>query len=124
MSASAGAERARRTPMDRARYRAAARHTGVKARMPTPLLALDAVLLAIAVLFVFLAAPRLGGVMTSGFDEFGVRLGEMFPALSGSKPIEIPTTAGTVTAQLTADALPDFTRDPQLKVSGRVPAFA
>ena len=110
--------------MDRDRYRAAARHTGVRARRRTPLLALDAVFLTLAVLFVFVAAPRIGGVVTTGFDDFGMKLGETFPALAGSKPIDLPTTAGTVNTQLTADAVPDFTREPQLKLSGRVPAFA
>jgi len=124
MDASARAARDRRIPMDRDRYRAAARQTGVRARLPGPLLALDAVLLAVAVVFVLTAAPRVGGAVSSGVDDFGARLGEIFPALPGSKPIDLPTTAGNVNAQLAADNVPDFTRDPQLKLSGRVPAFA
>jgi hypothetical protein len=68
-------------------------------------------------------APRMGSAVASATAEFGARLAEVFPALEGSKPIELPSGGGTVSAEISA-TLPDFTRDPQVKVAGRVPGFA
>jgi len=110
--------------MDRQRYRRAARQTGIKTRLPRRLVLIDLALLAVAFFFMLLAGPRIGGAMSTGFDEFGGQLGALFPNAEGSKAIDLPTTGGTVSAQLTADNVPDFVRDPELKLNGRVPAFA
>jgi len=123
MKAMARARRARRVPVGRDRYRALARVSGVRPRLRRPMVAVDIALLMVAAAFVFLAAPRVAGVIGSGVGDFGTKVGELFPALEGSKAIDLPTTAGTVSAQLAADNLPDFTRDPALKLTGRVPAF-
>ena len=123
MRASVRAPRSRRVRVSRDQYRAAARVSGVKPRLPRPWLAVDAALVALALVFVLMATPRVAGAVGSGIDDFGARLADLFPALQGSKPIDLPTTAGNVNAQLTADSVPDFTRDPQLALSGRVPAF-
>ena len=111
--------------MTRDRYRAVARVSGVRPRLRRTILAIDLALLAIAAVFViFFATPRIAGVVGTGFDDLAAKMGEFFPTLAGSKPIDLPTTGGTVTTQLAADNLPDFTRDPALKLTGRVPAFA
>src|SRR5258706_5752958 len=125
MRAVARGGRSRRTPMTRDRYRAVARVSGVRPRLRRTVLAIDLVLLAIAAAFViFVATPRVGGVLASAADDFGGRVAELFPSQLGSKPIDLPTTGGTVSAQLAADNLPDFTREPSLQLTGRVPAFA
>jgi hypothetical protein len=110
--------------MERDHYRAVARVSGVRPRLRRPLVAIDAALIVLAIVFVLIATPRVAGALGNGADDFGARLGEIFPTLQGSKPIDLPTTGGTVTTQLAVDNLPDFTRDPSLKLTGRVPAFA
>src|SRR5206468_391097 len=124
MNAFPGAAGPRRAPMDRQRYRRAARQTGIKTRLPRRLVLIDLALLAVAFFFMLLAGPRIGGAMSTGFDEFGGQLGALFPSAEGSKAIDLPPTAGNVSAQLPADNVPDFVRDPDLKLTGRVPAFA
>jgi hypothetical protein len=115
----------RRSPVVRDRYRSVARHSGVAPRLALerPPAVLTALVLGMALWFVSEASPRLGGVLAAGADDFGARLGELFPALQGNKPIELPTGGGTVSASIVA-TLPDFTRDPQMKISGRIPGFA
>ena len=112
-------------PVGRDLYRAVARHSGVapKLEVERPPRYFTIGVLAVALAFVIYTAPKIGSAMSSAAAEFGARLSEVFPALEGSKPIELPTGGGTVSADISA-TLPDFTRDPQVKVSGRVPAFA
>ena len=124
MKAASGTRPPRRVPVPRDRYRSAARVSGVRPRLRRPALALDGAILVLAVLFVLIAAPRIAGVVGSGASDLGTRLGEAFPALQGSKPIDLPSGGGTVSADISAQNLPDFTREPQLVVGGRVPAFA
>ncbi len=78
----------------------------------------------LAILFVTVATPRLAGAVGNAFDDLGAKMGELFPALQGSKVIDLPSGGGTVNVDLTAQGLPDFTREPQLKITGRVPEFA
>ena len=124
MRAVARGGRSRRVPMTRDRYRAVARVSGVRPRLRRTVLAVDLVLLVIAAAFVLVATPRAAAVLGTGADDLGARVAELFPSQPGSKPIDLPTTGGTVSAQLAADNLPDFTREPSLKLMGRVPAFA
>jgi Glucodextranase, domain B len=56
-------------------------------------------------------------------DDFSARLGDLFPTLPGSKPIELPAGGGTVTVEAVAQGLPDFTKDPALVLTGHVPNF-
>jgi hypothetical protein len=114
----------RRTRVPRERYRAVARHTGVRARLRKPLLVLDAALLGLAVLFLAVASPRVAAAVSIGIDDLGVRVGELFPTAQGSKQIDLPSGGGTVTADPVAVNLPDFTREPALVLDGRVPSFA
>lgn len=122
MKASVRSER--RVPVPRDRYRAVARRTGIAARLRRPPLAVDAAILAVALVFVVIASPRLGDALALGVNDFGARMGELFPSLEGTKTIELPSGGGTVTADPLAQDLPDFTREPALKLSGRIPVFA
>lgn len=115
---------ARRPPVPRERYRAVARGTGVQARLRRPMRALDAAILVAAALFVLVATPRVAGAVGTGVDDFGSRLAALFPALQGSRPIELPSGGGSVTTDPVALDLPDFTREPALALRGRVPTFA
>jgi hypothetical protein len=85
---------------------------------------LDGAIVVLALLFVIVASPRVGGALGSGVDDFGARVGEILPALQGNKPITLPSGGGTVSGDIAAQNLPDFTRDPALKVTGRIPVFA
>jgi hypothetical protein len=123
MKAIARAQQARRVPVGRDRYRAAARVSGVRPRLRRRRLAVDVALLLFAAVFILVAAPRVAGLIGSGVGDFGTKVGEFFPSLEGSRAIDLPTTGGTVSAQLAADNMPDFTRDPALKLSGHVASF-
>lgn len=115
---------AKRLPVERDHYRATARGAGVAPRLRRPPKAFDAAIVVLALLFVLVAAPRLGGAVGTGFDDLGSKLGEIFPTLQGSKPIDLPSGGGTVSGDITAQNMPDYTRDPHLVVAGRIPAFA
>jgi glucodextranase-like protein len=95
----------------------------VKPRLPRPLRWLEIATLVVAVVFVFAATPRVAGLMGSGAAEFGTSIGELFPSGQGTKPIDLPTSAGTVNSSLPLDFVPDFTREPSLKLTGKVPGF-
>ena len=114
----------RRAPMPRDRYRATARHTGVRARLRRPLVLLDAAFLAIGLLFVLYSIPRVAGVMGTGADDLGTQIAQLFPSSQGTRAIDLPAGGGTVTA---ADPilleLADFTREPVLKLNGHVPGL-
>ena len=114
----------KRPPVEREHYRATARGVGVAPKLRRAPKAFDAAIIAVALLFVLVAAPRLGGFVGTGFDDLGSKLGEIFPALQGSKPIDLPSGGGTVSGDITAQNMPDYTRAPQLVVAGRIPAFA
>jgi hypothetical protein len=115
--------RIRRPRVSRDHYRSVARVSGVKPRLPKPLRWLEIATLVVAVVFVFAATPRVAGLMGAGVAEFGTNVGELLPAAQGSKPIDLPTTAGTVNSSLPLDFVPDFVRDPALKLTGKVPGF-
>ena len=115
--------RARRTRVSRDRYRSVARVSGVAPRLPKPLRALEIATVVLALVFVIAAAPRVAGLMGAGIAEFGTSVGELFPSAQGSKPIDLPTTGATVSTSLPLDNVPDFTREPAFKLSGKVPSF-
>lgn len=114
----------RRPPVPRERYRAVARHTGVRTRLRRWPRRLDAAVLVVATLFVLAATPRFAGAVGTGVDDFGERMAALFPALQGSKAIDLPSGGGTVTTDPVALNLPDFTKEPVLALAGRVPTFA
>ncbi len=73
---------------------------------------------------IFVAAPWVAGAVGGALDDARAQLGEMFPALQGTRAIDLPSGGGAVTADPVAKDLPDFTREPALNLVGRVPTFA
>jgi hypothetical protein len=124
MKAFSPARPARRLPVDRDRYRATARVAGVAPKLRRAHRGFDAAIVGLAVLFFVLISPSIGAALSAGGDDLGARFADAFPQLQGTKPIELPTGGGTVSGDIAAQNLPDFTRDPQLNVAGRIPAFA
>ncbi len=94
------------------------------ARLRRPAVAFDVAVLAIAITFALLTAPVVGSAFDVGVRQLGESVTNVFPALEGTKRIDLPGTFGNVGAEPVVTALPDFTRDPQLQISGRVPTFA
>ncbi len=124
MSTAARARRARRErQITRDQYRSYARVSGVRPRLRKTVIAVDVVLLVVAVIFVFVSAPRVAGALGAGIAQFGTNVGDLFPSNQGTKPIDIPTTGAQVSTSLPLDGVPDYVRDPSLKVSGKVPSF-
>jgi len=93
---------------------------GVRARLRRRSRAIEVGVLLLALFFVFQATPRVSAALGAGVDDFTTRLGEMFPTLQGSKPIDLPAGGGTVTVEAVAQGLPDFTKDPALTLTGHV----
>jgi hypothetical protein len=81
-------------------------------------------MVALAVLFVLAISPRIGAALSASGEDLGARFAEIFPQLQGTKLIDLPTGGGTVSGDIAAQNIPDFTRDPVLNVTGRLPVFA
>jgi glucodextranase-like protein len=115
----------RRARIPRDQFRAVARGTGVQARLPRAVPALTGAILVVAGLFVAFATPLVGRALGSGVSDLSSSLGDVFPQGQGTRSIDLPNGAGSVTAaDPVAQGLPDFTKDPALALSGAVPAFA
>ncbi|HUQ40895.1 MAG TPA: hypothetical protein VM052_00190 [Candidatus Limnocylindrales bacterium] len=110
--------------MDRDRYRSLARVSGGSPKLRRPHPALDAAVLGLALVFILMASPRIAGALSAGAEDFEGRLGALFPTLPGSKPIDLPSGGGTVSGDIAAQSIPDFTREPSLPVAGKLPEFA
>lgn len=115
--------RERRAPVSRDRYRAVARRSGITARLRR-YRPLDLAILVVAAVFVFVAAPWAGDAAAGAARSIGSGVGQLIPSAQGSRTIDLPSGAGTVTAAPVAQGLPDFTREAALSVTGRVPDFA
>jgi len=81
-------------------------------------------MVALAVLFVLLISPKIGTALSASGEDLGARFAEIFPQLQGTKPIDLPTGGGSVSGDIAAQNIPDFTRDPLLNLTGRLPVFA
>jgi glucodextranase-like protein len=69
--------------------------------------------------------PRVAGGVGEGLGELATSLANSIPLLQGSGAIDLPAGAGaTVGAAPVVLGLPTYTRQPQLQLTGRVPAFA
>jgi hypothetical protein len=124
MKAFSPARPAKRHPVDRDRYRATARVSGVAPKRRRAHRAFDAAMVGLAVAFGVLVSPAIGAALGAGGDDIGARFAAAFPQLQGTKPIELPSGGGTVSGDVAAQNVPDFTRDAVLNLMGRLPAFA
>ena len=118
------AVRTRRSRIQRETYRATARSAGIAPRLRRRTIILDAAILTIAAAFVVLSGPFVSAV-GDGINEIIANAGQSLAGRLGNAHIELPIGAGNVGgAEPVVNGLPDFTRDTELQVSGRVPAFA
>lgn len=116
---------ARRTRVPRDAYRATARSVGIAPRLRRRTLALDAAILAVAGAFLIVTGPIVGNGIADGIRQITASVSESIGGQQGTAQIEIPSGAGNVVgAEPVVNGLPDFTRDGQLSLSGRVPSFA
>ena len=119
------AVRARRARVPRDRYRATARAVGIGPRVRRRTLIFDAALLAIAAGFLIVTGPIVGSAVSDGLHQISASVGESLAGPPGNAQIELPNAVANVSgAEPVVNGLPDFTRDTDLKLSGRVPSFA
>lgn len=119
------AVRARRNRVPRDTYRATARAVGIAPRLRRRTLILDAAILAVAGGFLIVTGPVIGSAVGEGIRQVTARVGESLGGQLGTAQIELPSGAGSVGgAEPVVNGLPDFTRDTELQLSGRVPSFA
>ena len=118
------AVRARRTRIPRETYRATARSVGIAPRLRRRTILLDAAILTFAAGFVLISAPLMSA-LGDGVNEFIATAGRSLAGQLGSAQIELPNSLGNVgSAEPVVNGLPDFTRDTEIQLSGRVPSFA
>ena len=98
---------------------------GIAPRLRKRTVVFDAAILAIAGVFVILTAPMIGGSIGDGIRHITASVTEQLGNPLGTAQIELPNGAANVVgAEPRVDGLPDFTREPELSISGRVPSFA
>lgn len=113
----------RRDPISRDRYRAIARGAGVI--RPARSRVLEGLLAVALVATAAIAFPRVTAGVGAGMEQLVASIQSAVPLLQGSAQIELPPGGSTsIGAAPVVDALPAFTREPALRVSGRVPSFA
>lgn len=115
----------RRTRVPRDTYRNTARSVGIAPRLRRRTLVLDAAILAVAGAFLIMTGPVIGAGVADGIRQITASVTESIGGQLGTAQIELPTGAGNVvSAEPVVNGLPDFTREAQLSLSGRVPSFA
>jgi len=113
----------RRDPVSRDRYRAIARGAGV--RVPARPRWVDASLVVTLGVAALIVLPRAGGAIAAGFEQIVSSIQSAIPLLQGRGSIDLPAGGSTsIGAAPIADALPAYTRDPQLQLTGKIPSFA
>ncbi len=121
----AGAAVRRRSRVPRDAYRATARSVGIAPRLRRRTVILDAAILAVAGGFLIFTGPIIGASVGDGIRQITASVSESFAGQLGSGQIELPAGGGNVvSAEPVVNGLPDFTRDTELQLSGRVPSFA
>jgi hypothetical protein len=115
----------RRTRVPRDTYRATARSVGIARRLRRRTMILDATILTVAAGFLLLTGPVIGSAISEGVRQITTGVSESLAGQLGSGQIELPSGAPSVGgAEPVVNGLPDFTRDTELQISGRVPSFA
>lgn len=115
----------RRTRVPRDTYRSTARSAGIAPRLRRRTLVLDAAILAVAGAFLIMTGPVIGSGFADGIRQITASVTESIGGQLGTAQIELPSGAGNVvSAEPVVNGLPDFTREAELSLSGRVPSFA
>ena len=115
----------RRNRVPRDTYRSTARSVGIAPRLRRRTLVLDAAILAVAGAFLIMTGPVIGTGVADGIREITASVSESIGGQLGTAQIELPSGAGNVvSAEPVVNGLPDFTREAELSLSGRVPSFA
>lgn len=116
----------RRPRVPRDTYRATARSVGIAPRLRRRTVILDAAILVVAGGFLLLTAPLLGSAVSDGVRQITEGVSQTLGGQLGSAQIELPSSSGGNVggAEPVVNGLPDFTRDTEIQLSGRVPAFA
>jgi hypothetical protein len=120
----AGAAVRRRARVPRDTYRATARSVGIRPRLRRRTVIFDTAILVLAGLFLLVTGPTLGGSIGDGIRQITTSVGESLAGALGNGQIELPAGNNVVSAEPVVNGLPDFTRDAELQISGRVPSFA
>ncbi len=117
-------ERRPRVPRDT--YRATARSVGIAPRLRRRTIILDAAILVVAGGFLLLTAPLIGAAVSDGVHQITEGVSQTLGAQLGNAQIELPSSGGGNVggAEPMVNGLPDFTRDTEIQLSGRVPSFA
>jgi hypothetical protein len=117
-------ERRPRVPRDT--YRATARSVGIAPRLRRRTPILDIAILVAAGGFLLLTAPLLGSAVSEGVRQITEGVSQTLGGQLGNAQIELPSSGGNnvVGAEPVVNGLPDFTRDTEILLSGRVPSFA
>jgi hypothetical protein len=97
---------------------------GIAPRLRRRSVLLDAATLTVATAFLILTGPVIVSAVSDGLRQIGAGVSGSMTQL-GSGQIELPTSAANVVgAEPVVNGIPDFTRDAELQLSGRVPSFA
>jgi hypothetical protein len=119
------AVRTRRTRVPRDTYRATARSVGIAPRLRRHSPFVDAAILAVVGFFLVMTGPVVGSAVSDGIRRITASVGQSIAGQLGSGQIDLPIGAGNVVgAEPVVNGLPDYTRDTELQLSGRVPSFA
>ncbi|HEY7624087.1 MAG TPA: hypothetical protein VIA63_03575 [Candidatus Limnocylindria bacterium] len=87
--------------------------------------ALDAALAVVLAFTTLVLLPRALGAVGTGLGDLVAQVQSAIPLLQGRGAIELPAGGSTsVGAAPVVDSLPQFTREPRLQLSGKIPAFA
>jgi hypothetical protein len=98
---------------------------GIAPRLRRRTVILDAAILTVAAGFLLLTGPFIGSGVGEGFRQITSSVTQSLVGQLGNAQIELPSSAGSVGgAEPVVNGLPDFTRDAELQISGRVPSFA
>ena len=116
----------RRPRVSRDTYRATARSVGIAPRLRRRSVILDAAILAVAGAFLLFTGPLMGAAVSDGVRQITEGVSQSLGGQLGTAQIELPSSGGNSVggAEPVVNGLPDFTRDTELQLSGRVPSFA
>jgi hypothetical protein len=86
---------------------------------------LDGFLIVTVAITALVALPRVAGAVGSGMGDLVASIQTAIPLLQGQANIQLPAGGSTsVGAAPVVEGIPQYTREPQLQIKGKVPSFA